>query len=228
MGAAQAFLHSSPQSRRTRDVGGLLEEPLGTVSEEQTLRGLCKELRMSFYYDSLAAKQRYVDETMRGTGMVHVHTLSKHQFWRLWEACYGEDMRRFLASANQGFCNKYYIRPGMIAAFILFTNLCQFEIPFRPFVGKGGLAFSTQDSIQFLSWWQNTFFTVVCPHDCGADSTKVLRLVPRLPNQLRMTLANRKSFSILYTETNFCVKIGRSERSVGWGLVSLSLLALVV
>lgn len=105
--AAQAFLHSSPQSRRTKDVGGLLDEPLGTVSEEQTLRGLCKELRMSYYYDNLAAQKRDVEEVMRETQIVHVHSLSKHQFWRLWEACYGEDMRRFLASANPGFCNKY-------------------------------------------------------------------------------------------------------------------------
>jgi len=100
-------LHSSPQSRRTRDVGGLLEEPLGNVCEEQTLRGLCIELRMSYYYDNLAAKQRYVEEMLDGRGIVHVHSLSKHQFWRLWEACYGEDMRRFLVSANEGFLNKY-------------------------------------------------------------------------------------------------------------------------
>merc|ERR1712224_413089 len=105
--AAQAFLHSSPQSRRTRDVGGLLEEPLGNVCEEQTLRGLCIELRMSYYYDDLAASQRYVEEMLHGRGIVHVHSLNKHQFWRLWEACYGEDMRRFLASANDGFLNKY-------------------------------------------------------------------------------------------------------------------------
>jgi hypothetical protein len=105
--AAQAFLHSSPQSRRTKDVGGLLDEPLGTVSEEQTLRGLCKELRMSYYYDSLAAKKRYVEEAMRENYFSHVHSLNKQQFWRLWEACYGEDMRRFLASANHGFCSKY-------------------------------------------------------------------------------------------------------------------------
>merc|ERR1712106_710744 len=60
--AAQAFLHSTPQSRRTKDVGGLLDEPLGDVREEQTLRGLAVHLRMMYYYDVLADKQRRYNE----------------------------------------------------------------------------------------------------------------------------------------------------------------------
>merc|ERR1711933_160764 len=55
---AQAFLHHAPQSRRTRDVGGLLEEPLGGVLEHETLRGLCVGLRMFYYDEALAVKRR--------------------------------------------------------------------------------------------------------------------------------------------------------------------------
>jgi len=75
--AAQAFLHHSPQSRRTRDVGGLLEEPLGDVREDQTLRGLCVELRMSYYDEGLLAKQRALEAMRQKLALVHVHSLSK-------------------------------------------------------------------------------------------------------------------------------------------------------
>jgi len=106
--AAQAFLHSTPQSRRTKDVGGLLDEPLGDVREEQTLRGLAVHLRMMYYYDNLADKQRRYDELRKELGSGHVHGLGKQAFWELWYASVGEDRRRwFLRSANQGFVDRY-------------------------------------------------------------------------------------------------------------------------
>merc|ERR1712139_228782 len=106
--AAQAFLHHTPQSRRTRDVGGLLEEPLGDVREDQTLRGLCVELRMSYYDEAAAAKQRVLEEMRRKLAQTQVHSLSKVEFWEYWHSCYSEEDRRaFLSSANEGFVNRY-------------------------------------------------------------------------------------------------------------------------
>merc|ERR1712087_85392 len=98
---AQAFLHHSPQSRRTTVAGGLLEEPLGDVLEHETLRNLCVELRMFYYDDALTVKHRTREEMRRRLG--HVHGLTKEQFWAYWKLCYGEDRRLFLRSANEGF-----------------------------------------------------------------------------------------------------------------------------
>merc|ERR1712032_494850 len=105
--AAQAFLHAPPESRRTKDVGGLLDEPLGDVREEQTLRGLAVHLRMMYYYDNLAEKQRRYNELRKELDRGHVHSLSKQDFWELWHASFGEDRRRFLMSANQGFVDRH-------------------------------------------------------------------------------------------------------------------------
>eukprot|EP00440_Ansanella_granifera_P067607 gb/GFBE01073336.1/.p1 GENE.gb/GFBE01073336.1/~~gb/GFBE01073336.1/.p1 ORF type:complete len:691 (+),score=150.36 gb/GFBE01073336.1/:1-2073(+) len=103
--AVQAFLHPSPQSRRTKDVGGVLDEPLGDVREEQTLRDLAVELRMLYYYDQLADAERRREEFWRRN--CHVHSLQKRDFWDLWRVCHGENRRRFLRSANQGFVDAY-------------------------------------------------------------------------------------------------------------------------
>lgn len=105
---AQAFLHHSPQSRRTNDVGGLLEEPLGDVRDEHTLRCLCVELRMSYYDEALAAKQRVLEEMRKALANQHVHSLSKAEFWKFWQNCASaEDRLFFLASANEGFVNRH-------------------------------------------------------------------------------------------------------------------------
>jgi hypothetical protein len=106
--AAQAFLHHTTSSRRTTAVGGLLEEPLGDVREDQTLRGLCIELRMSYYDEALAVKRRIVEELQRKLlAAPHVHSLSKQEFWDMWQRSFGDVRRLFLASANEGFVNRY-------------------------------------------------------------------------------------------------------------------------
>jgi len=105
---AQAYLHAMPESRRTKDRGGILDEPLGDVREEQTLRGLAVELRMLYYYDVLAKIMKENEELQRSLGgLEHVHSLSKQDFWRLWKVSFGVTRRRFLSKANQGFVNRY-------------------------------------------------------------------------------------------------------------------------
>uniref|UniRef100_A0A6U6LPR7 Uncharacterized protein n=1 Tax=Zooxanthella nutricula TaxID=1333877 RepID=A0A6U6LPR7_9DINO len=105
---AQAFLHHSPQSRITRDQGGLLEEPLPDILEEGTLRALAIELRMFYYDEALVVKQRAREEMReRIRATAHVHSFSKDEFWRFWRLCYGEERRRFLCRANQGFVNRH-------------------------------------------------------------------------------------------------------------------------
>merc|ERR1719384_824861 len=75
---AQAFLHCAPQSRRTKELGGLLDEPLGSVVEEETLRSLCVSLRMFYYDEALGLKRRAMEEArLRLANMGHVHSLSK-------------------------------------------------------------------------------------------------------------------------------------------------------
>merc|ERR1712232_1458325 len=89
---AQAFLHHSSESRRTKDVGGLLDDPLGSVLEDRTLRGLCTELRMFYYDEALAVKLRAREEMRKKLLEVeHVHSLSKQHFWEIWRLCYGEE-----------------------------------------------------------------------------------------------------------------------------------------
>jgi hypothetical protein len=106
--AAQAFLHHMPQSRRTREVGGLLEDPLGNVLEQETLRGLCIELRMFYYDEALSVKRRASEEARRRLAhLEHVHSLTKQEFWRLWKQCYGEERRAFLSRANHGFVGRH-------------------------------------------------------------------------------------------------------------------------
>jgi len=107
--AAQAFLHASPQSRRTRDVGGDLDEPLGDVREEGTLAGLCVELRLLYFLPKLADAQKAADEAGRKLEAAgHTHGLSKHEFWRLWEAAYdGENSLRFLSMSNAAFVDRH-------------------------------------------------------------------------------------------------------------------------
>lgn len=128
--AAQAFLHSTPASRRTLDTGGDLVEPLGDVCDSATLRGISVRLRMEVYDQRAAAKLvewrrlissvEYrvrmaarvadVDEFCRMCGG-HVHSLGKSVFWALWKGANddptGQLGRAFLCKANQGFQNKY-------------------------------------------------------------------------------------------------------------------------
>merc|ERR1712228_418720 len=94
--AAQAFLHAAPKSRRTSDVGGELSEPLGDVCDESTLGGLVIELRMA-YFDELLASSDQVRQAIESAG--HLHSLSKRQFWELWEQCHGDNVLRFLTRA---------------------------------------------------------------------------------------------------------------------------------
>jgi len=106
--AAQAFLHHCSESRRTKDMGGLLDDPLGGVLEDQTLRGLCIELRMSYYDELLVVKLRAREEMRKKMLHIeHVHCLTKREFWAMWRLCYGEERRQFLTRANHGFVNKY-------------------------------------------------------------------------------------------------------------------------
>jgi len=102
--AAQAFLHAAAKSRRTRDVGGELEEPLGNVCDECTLRGLVIELRMA-YFDELLASSDQVRQAIESVG--HLHSLSKSQFWELWDQCSGDNVQRFLMRANEAFVGRY-------------------------------------------------------------------------------------------------------------------------
>jgi len=106
--AAQAFLHHSSETRRTKDAGGLLDDPLGSVLEDQTLRGLCVELRMSYYDELLAVKLRTREELRKKLLQAeHVHSLTKDEFWKIWRLSYGEERQIFLTRANHGFVNKY-------------------------------------------------------------------------------------------------------------------------
>lgn len=108
---AQAFLHPSPQLRRTVDVGGSLEEPLGDILEDQTLRALCVKVRMA-HYDEMVCSQRKSIERARVNwdSAGHAHGLCHSEFWELWKSSYGEDARRFLASANAEFQDKHSYR----------------------------------------------------------------------------------------------------------------------
>mmetsp|Transcript_69324 Transcript_69324/g.130776 ORF Transcript_69324/g.130776 Transcript_69324/m.130776 type:complete len:693 (+) Transcript_69324:45-2123(+) len=98
--AAQAFLHDASKSRRTKDAGGELDEPLGDVRDESTLKGLAIEVRMA-YFDELTMSSDHVRQKLESLG--HLHSLSKKEFWELWEKCYGENVLRFLTRANQAF-----------------------------------------------------------------------------------------------------------------------------
>lgn len=124
--AAQAFLHQSSAQRRTVEVGGNLHEPLGDVTDGETLRKICVDLRMAVYEQRVAVKMREwgrlgadisfqkaraadLDQysSMCGT---HVHGLDKPTFWGLWRAAqsggYAKAMK-FLRTANSGFVNKH-------------------------------------------------------------------------------------------------------------------------
>jgi len=121
--AAQAFLHSSSQLRRTVAAGGALREPLGDVRDKATLRALCVDLRMMTYDERVAAKMR--DWSRLGASLTfqraraadleqyasmcggHVHGLDGPTFWGLWKAATGEKAKEFLLRANQGFQAKY-------------------------------------------------------------------------------------------------------------------------
>merc|ERR1712107_435445 len=100
--AAQAFLHCSSSSRRTLADGGALHEPLGDVRDISTLLGICRDLRMAFYQDSVAVKMREWGQV--GASMMyqralvadldqfsqmwtgHAHRLDGPTFWGLWRA----------------------------------------------------------------------------------------------------------------------------------------------
>jgi len=126
--AAQAFLHSSSQLRRTSLAGGSLQEPLGDVCEAATLRGLTVELRMEAYSERVAAKMQEWHRV--GTSITitraraadigqyqdlcgsHVHGLNKETFWGLWRAAKadghgGLKVKEFLSRANRDFVNKH-------------------------------------------------------------------------------------------------------------------------
>eukprot|EP00928_Gymnodinium_smaydae_P074576 TRINITY_DN57607_c0_g1_i1.p1 TRINITY_DN57607_c0_g1~~TRINITY_DN57607_c0_g1_i1.p1 ORF type:complete len:694 (-),score=58.21 TRINITY_DN57607_c0_g1_i1:284-2365(-) len=98
--AAQAFLHAASKSRRTKEAGGDLDEPLGDVRDESTLKGLVVEVRMA-YFDELAGCSDHIRQKIESVG--HIHSLTKREFWDLWEKCYGENVLRFLTRANQSF-----------------------------------------------------------------------------------------------------------------------------
>lgn len=124
--AAQAFLHHSSQKRRTFADGGALHEPLGDVRDVSTLQGLCRDLRMAFYDDSVTEKMRQWGQV--GASMTyqramaadldqfahlcsgHAHGLDGPTFWGLWHAAKagGHDKARvFLSGCNREFVNKY-------------------------------------------------------------------------------------------------------------------------
>ena len=100
----------------------------GSRKRRSVAYGSCRRCRRSVAYGSCR----------RCRGRVLFFVQARQRF----DPCH--DRVRMLANFNQTSDASYYIRPGMIAAFILFTNLCQFEIPFRPFVGKGGLQKQSQ------------------------------------------------------------------------------------
>eukprot|EP00971_Amphidinium_carterae_P245635 4878268-Amphidinium_carterae.1 len=56
--AAQAFLHESSHSRRLKESGGDLTEPLGDVRDGETLRSLAVDLRMDLYMKQVAEKMK--------------------------------------------------------------------------------------------------------------------------------------------------------------------------
>lgn len=127
--AAQAFLHSSSQLRRTAAAGGSLRDPLGDVRDGDTLRGLCVDLRMAVYEERVAAKMREwsavgaslvyqrarVADLAQYAGLVgsgHTHGLDKPTFWGLWRAAQArgaeaENAKLFLSRSNGGFVNKH-------------------------------------------------------------------------------------------------------------------------
>jgi hypothetical protein len=98
--AAQAFLHATPNLRRSKEVGGDLNEGLGDVRDESTLRDLVIEVRMA-YFEEIWQGPDSVRQKIEQAG--HLHSLSKEAFWDLWEHCYGENITRFLSRANQHF-----------------------------------------------------------------------------------------------------------------------------
>jgi hypothetical protein len=127
---AQAFLHSTPASRRVVENGGTLAEPLGDVHDSATLRSICLDLRMAVYDERAAAKAvewrrliQSVEYKVRMAARVadvdefcnmcgdHVHGLSKTVFWALWRGASDDPTGRlgkaFLRKANHGFANKY-------------------------------------------------------------------------------------------------------------------------
>jgi len=127
--AAQAFLHESSHSRRLKESGGNLTEPLGDVRDGDTLRSLAVDLRMEIYMKQVAEKMRQwqgvgaemvctkarvadIGQYARLCGS-HVHGLDKPSFWGLWHAAMadggpnGEKTREFLSRANTCFVNKY-------------------------------------------------------------------------------------------------------------------------
>jgi len=124
--AAQAFMHSSSQSRRTLADGGTLREPLGDVREISTLRCICVDLRMAIYEERVAAKMKewgkagasltfqralvadidQYSQMMNG----HAHGLDGPTFWGMWKAAKAgghEKAKIFLSNCNSEFTNKY-------------------------------------------------------------------------------------------------------------------------
>jgi hypothetical protein len=124
--AAQAFMHSSSQSRRTLADGGTLHEPLGDVRETSTLRCICVDLRMAIYEERVAAKMKewgkagvsltfqralvadidQYSQMMKG----HAHSLDGPTFWGMWKAAKAgghEKAKIFLSSCNREFTNKH-------------------------------------------------------------------------------------------------------------------------
>jgi len=128
--AAQAFMHESSQSRRLKELGGNLEEPLGDVRDGETLRSLAVDLRMETYMQGVAEKMRQwqnvgaemtcararVADIGQFGGLIgsHAHGLDGPTFWGLWYAAKadggvnGEKALAFLKKANQPFCEKYH------------------------------------------------------------------------------------------------------------------------
>jgi len=124
--AAQAFMHSSSQLRRTIAEGGSLMEPLGDVRDPATLKSLCVNLRMAVYDERVAAKMKEWSKAgasitmQRATAadidqyasMItgHAHGLDGPTFWGLWHAAKAgghEKAKVFLASCNSEFVAKH-------------------------------------------------------------------------------------------------------------------------
>ena len=110
----------------------------GSTTNNKRSKYPCSEIRRSPCYSCWEGSRKWRSVYGSCTGRVLFFVQARHRFDPF------HNRVRMLANFNQTLDAFYYNRPGLIAAFDLSTNLCQFDIPFRPFVGKGGLQKQSQ------------------------------------------------------------------------------------